>query len=315
MQQLQTVDSHTGGEPTRVILDCVIGLDGSTMAERRADFENRFDHIRRGVILEPRGSDVLVGALLTPPVNLGSDIGVIFFNDVGCLGMCGHGTIGVVETLRHLGRLRNDSVVIDTAVGTVSATRNSDGWVAFENVLSYVIKKDVLLRNVPGIGDVTGDIAFGGNWFFIVRAPTFQICLGQVAVLDGICWAIRKALKIQGCLGESGAEIDHVELFSDAKPVGADSMNYVQCPGGAYDRSPCGTGTSAKLAALHARGELAEGVEYRQASVTGSVFRGSVRQVKGGVIPTIAGQAFITGESTLFFEEKDPFAWGLKGTR
>lgn len=303
--RISVIDSHTGGEPTRVVLPGVVQLQGETMAARRDDFRARFDHLRAGLVNEPRGSEVWVGALLTAPVESGSHTGVIFFNNIGALGMCGHGTIGVVETLRHLGQISPGPVRLDTPVGTVTATLNADHSVTFTNVRSYRLLKDVELT-VPGVGEVVGDVSYGGNWFFLVKQPHFEITLARAEELTRICWDIRAELKLRGITGEGGAEIDHVELFTEDG-----ATNFVQCPGGAYDRSPCGTGTSAKLAGLYADGKLAAGQEFRQASVTGSVFAGSVEPVESGVIPTLTGRAHVIAESTLIFDDQDPLRWGL----
>lgn len=308
---LRVIDSHTGGEPTRVVLEGGLPLSGATMAERRADFAARFDALRSAIVNEPRGSEVWVGALLTEPVEPGSTCGVIFFNAVGMLGMCGHGTIGVVETLRHLGRLSSGSVRLDTPVGTIEATLYDDGRVSLRNVKAYRYQKDVVLE-VDGLGAVRGDINYGGNWFFIVHEPKFEITVSRATYLTDVCWKIRAALVANGLTGDDGSEIDHVELFTATAPADADSMNFVQCPGGAYDRSPCGTGTSAKLAGLYADGKLTPGQPYRQASVTGSVFTGSVEPVEGGVIPTITGQAYVIADSTLFFSPDDPLREGIR---
>ena len=305
--RISVIDSHTGGEPTRVVLDG-IALRGESMFDRRRDFEARFDHLRTGIILEPRGSDVLVGALLTEPVNEGSAAGVIFFNNAGYLGMCGHGTIGVVETLRHLGRMEPGTHHLDTPVGTIAVELRADHQVVLTNVLSYRLHENVAI-DVEGMGTVTGDVAYGGNWFFVVHHPSFDINLAKSKELTGIAQAIKQSLIRAGITGHDGAEIDHVELAGPS--VVADSRNFVLCPGGAYDRSPCGTGTSAKMACLAARGELLDGAVYRQESVTGSIFQGSVQTTPTGVIPTIIGRAHITAESTLIFEDDDPLRWGL----
>lgn len=306
--QIRAIDSHTGGEPTRVVLEDVIGLQGGTMAKRLIDFRTRFDHLRAGIIREPRGSDVLVGALLTPPVSSGSVAGVIFFNNVGLLGMCGHGTIGVVETLRHIGRIEAGEIALDTPVGTVTATLHSTGEVSFRNVESYRFATDVELQ-VPEIGRVRGDVAYGGNWFFIVHEPECNIQLSRVDELTNRAIQIKKEILRRGLTGKDGAEIDHIELGGPG--ILGDSRNFVLCPGAAYDRSPCGTGTSAKLACLYADGKLQPGQEYRQESVTGSVFRGKVEVSPNGVIPTITGRAFVTADATLIFDPEDPLRWGI----
>jgi 4-hydroxyproline epimerase len=305
--RISVIDSHTGGEPTRVVLGG-IALDGETMFDRRHDFETRFDHLRSGIILEPRGSDVLVGALLTEPVNEGSAAGVIFFNNAGFLGMCGHGTIGVVETLRHLGRMEPGTHHLDTPVGTIAVELRPNHEVVLTNVSSYRLHENITVE-VDGHGKVTGDVAYGGNWFFVVHHPSFEINLARSEELTDIAQAIKAALIRHRITGEDGAEIDHVELAGPSDV--ADSRNFVLCPGGAYDRSPCGTGTSAKMACLAARGELLDGVLYRQESITGSIFQGSARTSLDRVIPTIIGRAHITAESTLIFEDDDPLRWGL----
>lgn len=310
MDSLRVIDSHTGGEPTRVVLPGQIELAGDTMSERLDDLRTNYDHIRTASVCEPRGSEVVVGALLTAPVNEGSTAGIIFFNTAGYLGMCGHGTIGVVETLRHLGSVTFGEIKLDTPVGTVTVHLLDSGEAAMENVLSYRYLRGIEL-DVDGIGRVRGDVAYGGNWFFIVHEPRFEIEMRHEPELRQQCTLIRKTLKANGITGKGGAEIDHIELFDSGNSADYDSKNYVQCPSGAYDRSPCGTGTSAKLACLHASGILEPGQEYRQASITGSIFRGSVQPCEGGVVPTIIGRAFITGESNLIFDANDPIRWGF----
>ena len=304
--RIQVVDSHTGGEPTRVVLEGGIDLRGETMAERRDDLAARFGGLCRGIVDEPRGSEAWVGAALTPPVSEGAACGVVFFNPAGPLGMCGHGTIGLVETLRHLGRLGPGEAAFDTPAGRVMATLRPDGEVAVANMRSYRHIEGVALA-VEGVGEVRGDVSYGGNWFFLAHEPRFEISMGRVAELTEVCARIRRALAREGVTGEGGAEIDHVELFSPAEP----STNFVRCPGGAYDRSPCGTGTSARLAGLFEDGLLMEGEEIVQRSVTGSLFRGSVEPVEGGVRPTIVGRAWVTAESTLVFAEDDPLRFGM----
>jgi 4-hydroxyproline epimerase len=236
--------------------------------------------------------------------------GVIFFNNAGYLGMCGHGTIGVVETLKHLGRLQPGPVSLDTPVGTVTATLEVSGEVVLRNVRSYVHRTDVVL-DVEGLGKIRGDVAYGGNWFFLVHAPTFDIPIEKAKVLTEISLEIKRTLAANHVCGADGAEIDHIELSGPALAPEANSRNFVLCPGGAYDRSPCGTGTSAKLAALFACGELAGGEVYVQESIAGGIFKGSVEPVDGGVIPTITGRAHIVADSTLYFSENDPLRWGL----
>jgi proline racemase len=307
------VDSHTEGEPTRVIVDGWPALSGVTMAERRDFLHREHDELRRAVVCEPRGHDALVGALLTPPEHPGSVAGVIFFNNVDCLGMCGHGTIGVMRTLRHLGRLQPGMVRLDTPAGTVAAELGKDDQVTVTNVPCRAVQLDQRVE-VPGVGAVTGDIAYGGNWFFISHTDEL-LSFDQVPELTRRTEAIMAALARQGVTGTDGAAIDHVELSGLPVRPDADSRNFVLCPGGAYDRSPCGTGTSARMATLHARGQLAPGQRWRQESITGSVFTGWLEEQAGLLIPRIQGRAWITAETTLSFAEDDPFRTGFTAAR
>jgi 4-hydroxyproline epimerase len=313
MRSIRVVDSHTGGEPTRLIVAGGPELGAGPLAERLARFRADHDRFRSAVVNEPRGSDVLVGALVCEPHAPDCAAGVIFFNNVGFLGMCGHGTIGLVATLAHLGRLGAGRHRIDTPVGVVATELHGDGRVTVENVPSYRHAAGVTV-DVPGHGPVVGDVAWGGNWFFLVAEHGLEIELANVEALTDFTWRVRLGLERAGVTGAGGAEIDHVELFAPAPVAGLDSRNFVLCPGKAYDRSPCGTGTSAKLACLFADGKLPAGAVYRQESVVGSVFEGSVAPDParaGGVLPRITGTAYVTGESTLLLDERDPFCWGL----
>lgn len=313
MKRIQVLDSHTGGEPTRLVLDGFPDLGKGSMAERRALLAEQHDSWRAATVLEPRGSDVLVGALLCEPVDPSACAGVIFFNNTGYLGMCGHGTIGLVVSLAHLGRIGPGTHRIETPVGTVEATLHDDRSVSVRNVPSYRYRKQVPVE-VPGHGLVHGDIAWGGNWFFLIADHGLRVAGDNLDELTTYTVAVQKALEDQGIRGEDGGLIDHIELFADDPE--ADSRNYVLCPGKAYDRSPCGTGTSAKLACLAADGKLAAGDSWRQASVIGSQFEGRFEWVgepaEGRIIPTIRGRANISAEATLLLEEDDPFAWGIR---
>jgi 4-hydroxyproline epimerase len=308
---VKVVDSHTAGEPTRVVVSGGPDLGRGTMAARRDRFRRLHDRFRSAVVNEPRGSDVLVGALLTPPERKGSVAGVIFFNNVGVLGMCGHGAIGLVATLAHLGRIRPGAHRLDTPVGPVVAELRKDGSVAVENVPSRRSRAGVEVE-VDGLGRVRGDVAWGGNWFFLVDGGRRDLEPAHVERLTDEAWRIRAALRKAGITGEDGAEIDHVEFFGPAPGGKADARNFVLCPGKAYDRSPCGTGTSAKAACLHADGKLPEGKVWRQEGILGTSFEVSVKVVGGEVIPTVAGRAWITGESVLRFEPGDPFGDGIR---
>jgi len=306
---MRVIDSHTGGEPTRLIVSGGPELLGDNLAEKKADFQSRFDHIRRGLMLEPRGNDIIVGALLTEPMTPGCDFGVIFFNNAGYLNMCGHGTIGLVESLRYLGLVQPGTVRIDTPVGVVEATLHEDGQVSFDNVPARRHRKGVLV-DLDGYGEFRGDIAWGGNWFYIVYDQPFALDLDNSTGLTDLCQEMMDTLEAQGITGEDGGKIDHVELFGPSES--ADSKNFVLCPGGAYDRSPCGTGTSAKLACLFDEGKLKEGEVYRQESITGSIFEGSVRVVDGQIIPNIKGRAWVNADTKVIFDETDPLCWGVK---
>lgn len=313
MKRIQVLDSHTGGEPTRLVLDGFPDLGKGSMAERRALLAKEHDSWRAASVLEPRGSDVLVGALLCEPVDPSACAGVIFFNNTGYLGMCGHGTIGLVVSLAHLGRIGPGTHRIETPVGSVEATLHDDRSVSVRNVPAYRYRKQVPV-DVPGHGRVHGDIAWGGNWFFLISDHGLRVAGDNLDELTAYTVAVQKALEDQGIRGEDGGLIDHIELFADDPD--ADSRNYVLCPGKAYDRSPCGTGTSAKLACLAADGKLAAGDVWRQASVIGSQFEGrfewSGDPSEGRIIPTIRGRANISAEATLLLEEDDPFAWGIR---
>jgi len=307
--RVTVVDSHTGGEPTRVVIAGGPDLGGGTAAAQAEVFRRDHDRFRSAVVHEPRGSDVLVGALLLPPADPTCAAGVLFFNNVGLLGMCGHGTIGLVVTLAHLGRLEPGDHRLETPVGIITATLHADGSVSVVNVPSHRKERAVTV-SVPGIGPVTGDVAWGGNWFFLVREPVWPLELRDVEALTDRSWRIRQAVNAQGY-----PEVDHVELFGPARTPGGSSRNFVLCPGRAYDRSPCGTGTSAKLACLAADGRLAEGEPWIQESILGSTFRGHYRWVDraAGVIqPVINGTAHVIAESTLRLDPSDPFCWGIR---
>ncbi|GEK48295.1 4-hydroxyproline epimerase [Bisbaumannia pacifica] len=308
MKRVHVIDSHTAGEPTRLILDGFPSLPGSTLAEKRDALRESHDAWRRASMLEPRGHDVLVGALYCEPTSAEATCGVIFFNNTGYLGMCGHGTIGLVASLHHLGQMSPGSHRIDTPVGPVDALLHDDGAVTVRNVLSYRYRKQVAVE-VPGHGVIHGDIAWGGNWFFLVNDHGQSLELEHVESLTRFTWAIRQALENQAITGENGEPIDHIELFCDDPK--ADSRNFVLCPGKAYDRSPCGTGTSAKLACLAADGKLAPGETWLQASICGGRFEGYYEWEGDRIRPYIKGRAHLSADSTLLIDEQDPFAWGI----
>lgn len=324
------IDSHTGGEPTRIVIEGAPELGRGTMAERRAIFRDRFDEFRSAVVNEPRGSDVIVGALLCEPADPANHAGVIFFNNAGPIWMCGHGTIGLAVTLGYLGRIGAGTYRLETPVGIVTFEYDGANRVSLENVPSYRAAADVTIE-VDGVGSVTGDIAWGGNWFFLVdaahgirggqpilplqprdsdRPPTFG--LNDVERLTAITAAIRRSLRDQGITGADGGEIDHIELFGPPGNASNHSRNFVLCPGGAYDRSPCGTGTSAKLACLFSAGKLQPGEVWRQESILGSVFEGSIRVDGDQLMPRITGTAFVNADAILLLDPRDPFQMGIR---
>lgn len=314
IHRVEFVDSHTGGEPTRLILAGGPELGSGPLADRATRLRHNFDGWRAGFVQEPRGSDVFVGALLVEPHEAGCSFGVIFFNDVGTLGMCGHGTIGVVASLAWLGRLSPGRHRIDTPVGVVEADLLEDGRVAVDNVPSYRYRNNVVVEP-HGLGPVVGDIAWGGNWFFLAPAPAeVALDLNAVPQLLAHTQAIRAALERQGITAAGGAVVDHIELVGPS-PTGADARGFVLCPGAAWDRSPCGTGTSAKVACLAADRKLAPGAIWRQESVVGSVFEAHYREgnAEGLVLPTVVGRAFVIATGELLFDDEDPFRWGLGG--
>ena len=304
------VDSHTAGEPTRCVISGGPDLGTGPLQLRMERLQQEFDFTRRAILCEPRGSDVVVGAWLLEPDSPDFVAAVIFFNNAGYLGMCGHGMIGVAVTLAHLGRIGPGMHSVQTPVGIVQVQLKSKNAATIQNVPAYRFKKAIQV-NVPGFGPVVGDVAWGGNWFFLVEHHSFALDLKHVDQLTDFTWAIRKALQSTGITGEGGAEIDHIELFGEPRNPANQSRNFVLCPGKAYDRSPCGTGTSAKMACLVADGKLKSGETWRQEGILGTVFEGLIRIADEKVHPSITGSAYVTSESTLLFDPADPFRLGI----
>ena len=310
MRKIRIIDSHTGGEPTRVVLSGGPDLGDGPLDKRRERFHREFDPFRSAIVNEPRGSEVMVGALLVEPQDKSCAAGVIFFNNVSCLGMCGHGTIGLIVTLAHLGKIGAGEQKIETPVGIVTATLHSNGEVSVANVPSWRKRRSATV-DVPGIGPVTGDVAWGGNWFFLVEQHGRQLALADADALTDFCWQIRQAVNAQGF-----PEVDHIELCGPPTTPGAHSKTFVQCPGKAWDRSPCGTGTSARLACLAADGKLAEGATWIQESFIGSTFAAKftwLDRAAAKIAPVVTGTAFVNAEVTQLLDEKDPFCWGIRG--
>jgi 4-hydroxyproline epimerase len=311
MKRISIIDSHTGGEPTRTVITGFPDLGNDSMAIRLQRLKTEYDEFRSAVVNEPRGSDAVVGALLCEPEDPSCAAGVIFFNNVSYLGMCGHGTIGLVATLAYLKRIEPGTHRIETPVGVVEAQLHESGKVTIENVPSYRHRAHVAV-DVHEYGMVYGDIAWGGNWFFLVNDQSIELSLTNLDQLTEFTWRIRQALSQQGITGANGQEIDHIELYAPSQLSGVNSKNFVLCPGKAYDRSPCGTGTSAKLACLYTDGRLAEGQIWRQESIVGSVFEGSVAVRDGKIYPSITGSAFITAQADLILDKRDPFCMGIR---
>lgn len=309
MTRVRVIDSHTGGEPTRVVVEGGPELGGGSVAVRLERLRESHDRFRSAVVNEPRGNDVMVGAMLVPPVDPQAAAGVIFFNNVGYLGMCGHGTIGVVTVLDYLGVIQPGPQKIETPVGTVTATLLTSGEVSVENVLSYRYRHNVSIE-VDGLGIVRGDVAWGGNWFFLVNSLSEELRVEDAERWTAVATKVREALVREGVTGDRGAEIDHIEIFGPGL-AGGDSRSFVLCPGMAYDRSPCGTGTSAKLACLAADAKLAPGAVWRQESIVGSEFQASYRWEGDRVAVSITGRAYVNAEAWLVLDPRDPFCWGI----
>lgn len=308
MTRVHCIDSHTAGEPTRVVLDGIPDLGSGSVAERCERFRSRFDWFRALCVDEPRGSDILVGALLVPPAIPDCTAGVIFFNNVGPLQMCGHGTIGLMATLASLERIAPGRHRIETPVGVVTATLHDRHHVSVENVPSWRERISVPL-SVPDLGPLSGDVAWGGNWFFLCGDHGLTIDRSNVKRLTAASLAIRDAIRAAGITGRHGAEIDHIELTGPAADPANHGRNFVLCPGDAYDRSPCGTGTSAKIACLAADGTWKPGEVWRQESVLGTVFEAAYQPNDDGTVtPTITGSAYVTAELTLLIDPADALA-------
>lgn len=313
MIRIPYLDSHTGGEPTRLITSLPFDLGTGSVADKLSTLKAKYDDLRRTVLLEPRGSDVLVGAYLVPPADSTCQFGVIYFNNVGYLGMCGHGTIGLIASLAYLGKVHPGVIRVETPVGVVEATLHKNEAGEYPNKVS--------VQNIPAYRHLTyipvtvngktvhGDVAWGGNWFFLIHDHGLSVDMSNLEALTDFAWRVREQLTANGIAGANGAEIDHVELFASTPE--ADSRSFVLCPGKAYDRSPCGTGTSAKLACLYGDGKLQVGQVWKQQSVVGSIFEGSIQLDGDKIIPTITGEAWVMSEGTILVDERDPFGRGI----
>ncbi len=340
MIRIPYLDSHTGGEPTRLITSLPFDLGAGSVADKLSTLKKNHDDLRRTVLLEPRGSDVLVGAYLVPPADPTCQFGVIYFNNVGYLGMCGHGTIGLIASLAYLGKVQPGVIRVETPVGVVEATLHAPslrGTSDSERRSNLLIEQEVAsgkerprndiypnkvsVQNIPSYRHLThvpvtidgktihGDVAYGGNWFFLCHDHGLEVNMQNLEALTDFSWRVREQFTANGITGANGAEVDHVELFASTPE--ADSKSFVLCPGKAYDRSPCGTGTSAKLACLYGDGKLQVGQIWKQQSVVGSIFEGSVQLNGDKIIPTITGEAWVMSEGTILVDERDPFGKGI----
>ena len=313
MKRIPYLDSHTGGEPTRLITSLPFDLGTGSVADKLSTLKKNHDDMRRTVLLEPRGSDVLIGAYLVPPADSTCQFGVIYFNNVGYLGMCGHGTIGLIASLAYLEKVQPSVIRVETPVGVVEATLHKNEAGEYPNKVSVKnIPAYRHLTHVPVTVDgktIHGDVAWGGNWFFLCHDHGLEVNMQNLEALTDFSWRIREQFTADGITGANGAEIDHVELFASTPE--ADSKSFVLCPGKAYDRSPCGTGTSAKLACLYSDGKLQAGQIWKQQSVVGSIFEGSVQLDGDKIIPTITGEAWVMSEGTILVDERDPFGKGI----
>ena len=308
---MHVIDSHTGGEPTRVILDGFPDLGDGPLSQRAARLATEYRDAYRAVVLEPRGQVAMVGALLVPPTDPTCVTGVIYFDVEAVLGMCGHGTIGLAVTLFHLGRIGTGQHRIETPAGVVTVLVSDAHTVTVTNIESRRTATGVTVE-VPGLGAVTGDVAYGGNWFFLVDPSPLPVAPDNIRALTDATVATREALHAAGISGENGGVIDHIIFYGPSGDPAVHSRNFVLCPDDAYDRSPCGTGSSARLACLAAADRLAEGAEIIQHSVIGSAYRLSwTAGPTGGVIPSITGKAHVMAESTLIFDPDDPFRNGI----
>jgi len=311
LSMIRVVDSHTAGMPTRVIIEGAPDLGTGSVADRSQRFRRELDRFRSGIVSEPRGSDALTGALLCKPADPSSSAGVIFFGNAGYLDMCGQGLIGLIATLEYLGHIKPGRHRIETPLGTLNAELHPTGDISFENVASFRHRKNVEIE-VEGLGKISGDVAFGGNWFFLVDKHSEDLFQDRVDPLTHVAIAIRRALSRAGITGGDGHEIDHIALFGPPRRRDAQSRNFILGPGRAYDRSPSATATSARLACLLEDGKLEAAQTWRQESIIGTVFDASINLVDGEARPTIRGTAYITADSMLIVDQRDPFCWGIR---
>jgi len=311
--RLRVIDSHTLGEPTRLVIDeawAGLPLGAGSVRQRRDVFRERCDHLRRALVADPRGVEALVGVVLVPPADPGCDLGAFYFNRVGYLDMCGHATLGLAVSLGHLGRITPGAFRLETPAGIVGVEWHGGTAATFQGVPPRRIHRDLAVTLDDG-ATVTGDVATSGLWFFISRDHGLPLEPAAIPRLREKAWAIRRALEAAGITGDAGETIDHVVLLGPAHEPGHDARNFVLCPDGAFDRSPCGTATSALVGCLHEDGRLAEGTVWRQESILGGLYEATIRRVGGVLVPSVRGNAWVSAETMLQFAADDPYRTGL----
>ena len=322
------IDGHTCGNPVRLVAGGGPLLQGATMMERRAHFLAEYDWIRTGLMFEPRGHDMMSGSILYPPTRDDCDIAILFIETSGCLPMCGHGTIGTVTMALEHGLVRPrtpGTLMLDTPAGVVKAEYRQEGAyveeVRITNVPSFLYAEDLTVE-CPDLGDLTVDVAYGGNFYAIVESQKNFDDLDDFTVAQLLDWSpiLRARLNARYEFvhpeNPSINVLSHIMWTGMATKAGADKRNAVFYGERAIDRSPCGTGTSARMAQLHAKGRLATGDSFVHESIIGSLFHGRVERetdVAGrkAIIPSIGGWARMTGYNTIFIDDRDPFARGF----
>lgn len=323
------IDGHTAGNPVRLAAGGAPLLHGASMAERRLDFLARFDWIRTGLCFEPRGHAMMSGGFLYPPTRADTDAGILFIETSGCLPMCGHGAIGIITFALEHGLIRPrtpGALRIETPAGVIEAQYEAEGAkvtsVRLTNVASYLAARNVAI-DVPGLGPLTLDIAYGGNFYAIIEPQGAYRGLDDMGAAQLAAVGRQVRALVRAVIDPAHPEepsirgVSHV-LFADApKGEGADARNAVFYGESAIDRSPCGTGTSARMAQLAARGRLKAGDQFVHESYIGSRFIGRVvaETTLGGhraIIPSIEGSAFATGFNTIWIDESHPFAHGFE---
>ena len=323
------IDAHTCGNPVRLVTSGHPQLRGETMSEKRLDFIARFDWIRRGLMFEPRGHAMMSGAFLYPPCSANADMSVLFIETSGCLPMCGHGTIGTVTAALEAGlitpRVRGE-LVLDVPAGQVKIRYQQQGQkitqVSITNVASYLAVRDAMV-DVPGLGVIKFDVAYGGNFYAIVEPQANFPGLehwsaGEVLRYSPLLRsAANAAYQVVHPENPSICGIHHVQWTGKAKTAGSHAANAVFYGEGAIDRSPCGTGTSARMAQLYARGDLQVGDTFVHESIIGSQFVGKVEAASNvagapAMIPSISGWAHVYGANQITLDDDDPYVFGFE---